>query len=115
MASSAPARPAGDISLTILMPRNFESVYPRSWLITSTILYFTSPTNGTATRPSNVPAELEAIGLDEALRTYTVGAAQAIGRQDEAGVLAVGRPADLVVLTAEPQVGRPMAESAEYP
>jgi predicted amidohydrolase YtcJ len=48
----------------------------------------------------------EAIGLDEALRAYTAGAARAIGRQDEAGVLAVGRPADLVVLTAEPRVGR---------
>jgi predicted amidohydrolase YtcJ len=44
----------------------------------------------------------EAIGVDEALHAYTVGSARALGVEDEAGSIEVGKRADLVVLSENP-------------
>jgi predicted amidohydrolase YtcJ len=44
----------------------------------------------------------QAIGVEEALRAYTVGAARALGVEHEAGTIEAGKRADLVVLSADP-------------
>lgn len=44
----------------------------------------------------------EAIDVETALWAYTRGAAEAIGRGDDAGRIAAGRPADLAVLSRDP-------------
>ncbi|HWK20973.1 MAG TPA: amidohydrolase [Microbacteriaceae bacterium] len=44
----------------------------------------------------------QAIGLDDAFRAHTVQAARHIGRGDDLGVIAAGRLADFVVLSADP-------------
>ncbi len=45
----------------------------------------------------------QAIGVEEALAAYTVGAARAIGREGRSGRLAPGCDADLVALTGDPR------------
>lgn len=44
----------------------------------------------------------QAIGLDEAIRAYTVDSARALGIDDVTGSLGIGMSADLVVLSADP-------------
>jgi predicted amidohydrolase YtcJ len=58
-----------------------------------------------ATRRSRLeePVEPEqAIGVEEALRAYTVGSALALGVEHDAGTIAAGKQADLVVLSENP-------------
>ena len=54
-------------------------------------------------RGGHVPQPEEAIGVEEALRAYTAGSALALGVEDEAGTIAEGKRADLVVLSADPR------------
>ncbi|NYJ67369.1 putative amidohydrolase YtcJ [Pseudoclavibacter chungangensis] len=49
----------------------------------------------------------QAITVDEAIRAYTVDAARALGLEDVAGSLAVGRSADFVELDDDPWAVRP--------
>jgi predicted amidohydrolase YtcJ len=49
----------------------------------------------------------QAIGVERALRAYTVGAARALGVEGEAGTLEPGKRADLVALSADPVAGDP--------
>jgi len=49
----------------------------------------------------------EAIDVETALWAYTRGAAEAIGRGDDAGRIAAGRPADLIVLSGDPSAVPP--------
>jgi hypothetical protein len=51
--------------------------------------------------------EEQAITVDEALRMYTVEAARALGVDREAGSLAEGKRADLIVLGADPRTADP--------
>jgi predicted amidohydrolase YtcJ len=49
----------------------------------------------------------QAIGVEEALRAYTVGAARALGVEAEAGAIEAGKRADLVALSADPRAVDP--------
>jgi predicted amidohydrolase YtcJ len=58
-----------------------------------------------ATRRTQLGALLdpdEAIGVEEALRAYTVGGSRALGVDGEAGTIEPGKRADLVLLSADP-------------
>jgi predicted amidohydrolase YtcJ len=55
------------------------------------------------TRGGRVCEPEQAISVEEALRAYTLGSAEALGVDDVAGTLAPGKRADLVVLSGDPR------------
>ena len=59
------------------------------------------------TRAGYVANPEQRLTVEEALTLATTGAAHALGREDELGVLAPGRAADFVVLSADPRATPP--------
>ena len=53
-------------------------------------------------RLENVLGPDEAIGVEDVLRAYTAGSALALGVERDVGTIAVGKRADLIVLSENP-------------
>ncbi len=92
-----------------LGPERDARIDPHAWVLARGIpLAFGSdgmpmgPLSGVAA-VLDPPHELQRVTLEDALRAYTGGAAQALFAEDELGQVAEGLRADLVVLSADPR------------